>query len=83
MVSEQRDQLQEKCLPFDIGISPILEGVTSKNLPAIAVYSPICRLFTGFDSITREKMKDILIIYGIPTEVVNAIMILYRILALW
>ena len=32
----------------------------------------------AFDSIHRGKMKNILSAYGIPTETVEAIMILYR-----
>ena len=53
----------------------ILEGVKSKNLPATLLFIYFSQTF---DSINREKMKDILIIYGIPTEIVNAILILYN-----
>ena len=56
-------------------IRRILEGVKSKNLPATLLFIDFSK---AFDSINREKMKDILIIYGIPTEIVNAILILYR-----
>ena len=51
-------------------IRHILEGVKSKNLPDTL-------LFIG-NSINREKMKDILIIYVIPTEIVNSILMLYN-----
>ena len=53
----------------------ILEGVKSKNLPATLLFIDFSQ---DFDSINREKMKDILIIYGIPTEIVNAILTLYK-----
>ena len=38
----------------------------------------IHRLSKVFDSINRNKMKFILRKYGIPTEIINAIMMLYR-----
>ena len=53
----------------------ILKGVKSKNLPATLLFIDFTQ---AFDSINREKMKGILIIYGIPTEVVNSILILYK-----
>ena len=56
-------------------IRRILEGVTSKNLPATLHFIDFSQTF---DSINREKMKDILIIYSIPTEIVNAILMLYK-----
>ena len=56
-------------------IRRILEWVTSKSLPATILF---IYFIEAFDSINREKMKDIL-----PTEIVNAILILKRILVLW
>ena len=56
-------------------IQHILEGVKSKNLPATLLFIDFSQ---AFDSINREKMKDILIIYGIPTEIINAILMLYK-----
>ena len=53
-------------------IRRILEGVKSKNLPATLLFIDFSQ---AFDSINREKMKDILIIYGILIEVVTAILI--------
>ena len=49
-------------------IQCILEEVKSKNLPATFLFIDFSQ---AFDSINREKMKDILIIYGIPTEIIN------------
>ena len=56
-------------------IRRIIEGVKNKNLPAVLVFIDFSK---AFDSIHREKMKEILIAYGIPGETVNAIMMLYR-----
>ena len=53
----------------------ILEVVKSKNLSATLLFIDFSK---AFDSINREKMKDISIIYGIPTEIVNAILMLYK-----
>ena len=57
MVSEQREQRQEN-----------VNHLQSKNLPAIA--GEYTLLFIEFlqacDSINRTKMKDILIMYGLP-----------------
>ena len=61
-------------------IQRILEGVKSKNIRATLLFIDFSQ---NFDSINREKMKDILIIYGIPTEIVNSILILYRTQTLW
>ena len=52
----------------------ILEGVRAKNLQATIFVD-----FTkAFDSIHRGKMEQILLAYGLPKEIVEAIMILYR-----
>ena len=56
-------------------IQRILEGVKSKNLPATLLFIHFSQ---PFDAIYREKMKDILIIYSIPTEIINIILILYN-----
>ena len=58
-----------------VTIRRILEGVKSKNLPATLLFIDFSK---AFDSINRENMKDILIIYGIPTEIVNSIFMLYK-----
>ena len=59
-------------------IQRILEGVKSKHLPATL----LCVDFSqDFDSIHREKMKDILIIYiysYIPIDIINVILMLYK-----
>ena len=57
-------------------IQSILESITSKNLPATLLFIDFSKVV---DSINREKMKDILLIYSIPTEIVNCIMIFYKI----
>ena len=56
-------------------IQRILEGVESKNLQANLLFIDFSQ---AFDSIHREKMKDILIIYSIPTEIINIILMLYK-----
>ena len=53
----------------------ILEGVKSKFLLATLLFIDFS---LAFDSINREKMKYILIIYGIPTEIINYILMLYK-----
>ena len=46
-------------------IRRILEGVKSKNLLANLLFIDFSKTV---DSINRDKMKDILIIYGIPLK---------------
>ena len=53
----------------------IIEGVQPNNLPATLLFVDFAK---SFDSIHRGKMKNILSVYGIPTEIVEAIIILYR-----
>ena len=55
-------------------ICRILEGVKSKNLPLTLLFIDFSK---AFDSIKRNK-EQILQIYGIPTETIEAIMMLYR-----
>ena len=52
----------------------IIEGVKAKNLTAILLFIDFSK---AFDSIDRNKIRDILLAYRIPKEAVNAIMILY------
>ena len=56
-------------------IRRILEGIKSKNLPLTLLFIDFSK---AFDSIKRNKMEQILQIYGIPTETIEAIMMLYR-----
>ena len=56
-------------------IRRIIEGVRSKNLHETLLFIDFAK---AFDSIHCGKMKNILSAYGIPTETVEAIMILYR-----
>ena len=51
-----------------------LEGVRANNLPAVLLFIDFSK---AFDSIHRGKIRDILIVYGIPQETVDAIMMLY------
>ena len=56
-------------------ICRILEGVRAKNLRATILFVDFTK---DFDSINREKMKQILLAYGLPKETIAAIMMLYR-----
>ena len=55
-------------------IRRLIEGVKSKNVPAILLFIDFSK---AFDSINRLKLKYILSAYRIPKEKINAIMILY------
>ena len=56
-------------------IRRILEGVYAKNLPATRLFIDFSK---AFDSIHRGRMNDILLAYGIPKEMVNGMMMLYK-----
>ena len=56
-------------------IRRIIEGVKARQLPATLLFVDFSK---AFDSVHRGKMEKILLTYGIPIEVVNAIMILYK-----
>ena len=53
----------------------IIEGVRARNLEAVLLFVDFSK---AFDSIHRGKMEQILLTYGIPKEIVNAIMMLYK-----
>ena len=53
----------------------IIEGVRAKNLQATILFVDFTK---AFDSIHRGKMEQILLAYGLPKEIVAAIMVLYR-----
>ena len=53
----------------------IIEGVKPTQIPATLLSVDFSK---AFDSVHREKMEKILLAYGIPKEIVTAIMILYR-----
>ena len=56
-------------------IRRIIEGVKDKNRPLTLLF---IEFFKAFDTINREMMKIVLSKYGLPSETVNAIMILYK-----
>ena len=53
----------------------IIEGVKARQIPATFLFVDFSK---AFDSVHREKMEKILLDYGIPKEIVIAIMILYK-----
>ena len=54
-------------------IRRLIEEINKKNLKATMVFVDFSK---AFDSIHRGKMEEILLAYGIPPEIVNAIMML-------
>ena len=53
----------------------IIEGVKQKQLPTVIIFVDFSK---GFDSIDTSKMEQILEAYGIPNEIIKAIMIMYK-----
>ena len=53
----------------------IKEGVKARQIPPTLLFVDFSKVF---GSIHREKMEKVLVAYGIPKEIVAAIMILYR-----
>ena len=53
----------------------IIEGANAKNLTATILF---INFSNAFDSIHRGKMAEILNAYGIPDEIISAIMIAYK-----
>ena len=53
----------------------IIEGVKARQIPATLLFVDFSK---AFDSVHGGKMEKILLAYGIPKEIVTAIMILYR-----
>ena len=53
----------------------IIDGVKARQIPATLLFVDFPKTF---DSVYKEKMEKILLAYGIPKEIVTAIMILYR-----
>ena len=53
----------------------ILEGVKPKNLSLTILFIDFSK---AFDTVNRKEMNYILIKYGIPEEITNKIMMLYK-----
>ena len=52
----------------------LIEGVRAKQLPAVMIFVDFKK---AFDSIHRAKLMKILLAYGVPPEIVDAIQVLY------
>ena len=68
-------QRNRSTTPQILTIRRIREGVRAKNLQVTLLFVDFTK---AFDSIHRGKMEQILLAYGLPTETVAAITILYR-----
>ena len=53
----------------------IIEGVKQKQLPAVIIFVDFSKAFYSID---RSKMEQILETYGIPNEIIKAIMTMYK-----
>ena len=53
----------------------IIEGVKQKQLPAGIIFVDFSKAFYSID---RSKMEQILETYGMPNEIIKAIMIIYK-----
>ena len=53
----------------------LIESIKEKKLPAVLTFVDFRK---AFDSIHREKMLQILLAYGIPLLIVNAIGVMYK-----
>ena len=53
----------------------IIEVVVEKQLPAVIIFVDFSKAFYSID---RSKMEQILEAYGIPNEMIKAIMIMYK-----
>ena len=53
----------------------IIEGVKQKQLLAVIIFADFSK---ALDSIDPSKMEQILKAYGIPNEIIKAIMIMYK-----
>ena len=58
-----------------LALRRMIEGVKARHLPAVILFLDFRK---AFDNIHRGKMLKILKAYGIPSELVNAIDILYK-----
>ena len=59
----------------DVVSEQIIEGVKQKQLPAVIIFVDFSKAFYSID---RSKMEQILETYGIPNEIIKAIMIIYK-----
>ena len=53
----------------------IIEGIRAKNLPAAILFVDFSK---AFDSVHRGKLESIMKAYGLPEELVKAVMMLYK-----
>ena len=53
----------------------IIEGVKQKHLPAVIIFADFSK---AFDSIDWSKMEQILETYGIPNQIIKAIMTMHK-----